>query len=182
MESISLPKRFESFADNAKVYVGCALLGGFPLIVLICAAVQRQLMPLGCIMSLILAAFWLLVAGMQFADTTDLLTDETGLARTIRGSVIARTPWSGVKCIRESFRNSKNGAKIVVRVVPMIKTGLFLRLRREIVFSHEVYGFEDLLDTLNGKIAQHGICVEIKSAGIWRRSASLVAREPSQIN
>ena len=111
-----------------------------------------------------------------FFDTSELLLDDTGIARRIFGRVCMPITWIGIKVIREQLLvNQRYGGEIRIDILPNTPSDFALRFRRTIKLSEQVENFDELVDILNQKIKQYSIRVEVCSKGFWRSRSELVA-------
>jgi hypothetical protein len=155
-------------------YSLCGMLAAIPIFFMIYAAVKGEIELSGYLIASILSVGFILFGAIFLVDTSDLLVDDTGLARRIMGGICTQIPWSGIKGIREMFRtNVRNGPQIIIQIMPCQRRDLILRFRRKIVVTDEIVGFNELLEILNARIHQYSIRVEINSNGIWSERSRL---------
>jgi hypothetical protein len=92
-----------------------------------------------------------------------------------------RVTWRGIKVIRERFLvNQRYGGEIRIDILPNTPGDFALRFRKTIKFSEQVENFDELIDSLNQRIKQYSIRVEICSQGIWKSESALLARVATQ--
>ena len=167
---------FRSKADKAVVYFFISVFAVVPVFSLIYVLLKGETLTTGFLIYSFLPVGVLAIGVNFFLDTSELLVDETGLARRIYGGVVMQIPWTDIQRIRESFRTkARNGPQVIIQVTPKFRRGLLLRYRRMLVISDQIESFDELIEILNERISRHSIRVEISSNGVWRQQSKLVA-------
>lgn len=165
-----------STADKVMAYSLCGAFAVVPIFFLTYAVVRGETLTGGFLFFSSLPIIIVAGAAIFFVDTSELLINDTGLARRICGGVCMQTPWTEIKTIREIFRpKAQYGAQTIIQVVPNFRRDVVLRIRRKLVISDQIEAFEELLEILNGKIHQYSIRVEVNSNGIWKQGSKLTA-------
>jgi hypothetical protein len=165
---------FSSTADKPVVYFFLAAFAAIPYFFLIYAVYNGETLTTGFLIFSLLPIGILTIGVIFFLDTSDLLVDESGLARRICGNVRMHVHWTDIQDIRQIFRtNVRNGPQAIIQVTPKFRRGILLRLRRMLVISDKIEGFDELIEILNARIARYSIRVEIKSNGVWRQHSKL---------
>ena len=168
-----------SFACTEDRMIGFSLgaaLAAIPFFSLIFVFIKGEEMSTGFLVYCSMFVVFVVFLAFFFIDTTDLLVNETGVARRIGGRVCMQVPWSQIQQVREILRPKvRNAPQIVIQVIPTVRRGALLRFRRMIVISEQFEHFNDLVEILNTKITQRSIQVEVNSNGIWSRRSRLEA-------
>jgi len=174
-------KTFRCTADQPVFYSICGALVAAPLLAIAYAATKGKMQWGGCMTFLIFSLGYFYFCVIFFVDSSTLLVDDAGLARRIFGRVCMQTPWPGIKVIREQFlRNQRYGGEIRIDIVPRQRHGVALRFRRTIKFSEQIESFDELVELINARAAQHSIRIEIASKGIWQSRSQLLTNVTSQ--
>jgi hypothetical protein len=175
-ETKTTSQSFKSTADKAVI---CALFVTFaavPIFFLTYAVVKGETLTVKFLFFFSLSIPVLAGAAIFFVDTSEVLISDSGLARRICGVVCMQIPWADIKRVREIFRTkARNGPQIVIQVIPDSRRDLMLRFRGKLVVSDQIESSDGLIDTLNARIDQHSIRVEISSNGVWRQRSKLAA-------
>lgn len=175
-ETKTASQSFKSTADKAVIYSFFVAFAAVPIFFLIYSLSKGETPTIGFLIFSFLPVGVLAVGVTFFLDTSELLVDETGLARRIYGGACMQIPWTDIQNIRETFRTKvRNGPRVIIQVMPKCRSGMLLRFRRMLVISDQIEGFGELIEILNTRIAQHSIRVEISSNGAWRQHSKLVA-------
>jgi hypothetical protein len=175
-ETKTISQSFKSTADKAVMYFLLGAYAAIPLFLLVYVEFKGEKLTTGFLIFSVLPIGILAIGVTFFVDTSELLIGEFGLARRIYGGVCMPIPWTDIQSVREIFRkNVRNGPQVIIQVIPRFRRGILLRFRRMLVISDQIEGFDELIEILNARIAQHSIRVEISSNGVWRQHSKLVA-------
>jgi hypothetical protein len=175
-ETTAVPQSFKSTADKPVAYFFFAAFAAVPIFFLLYAVFKGETLTGGFLIFSSLPLGILAFGVIYFLDTSDLLVSETGLARRICGDVRMQIPWADIQSMREIFRTKvRNGPQVIIQVIPKFRRGMLIRYRRMFVISDQFESFDELVEILNDRIAQHSIRVEISSNGVWRQQSKLVA-------
>lgn len=169
---------FLSTANKLQFFFASLLMQTTLVFFLIYGAVKGQWDWAGLLTTLGMTVLVFAFSGMFWVDTSELLVDDTGLSRKIAGRVLMQVPWTGIKTIREKCRNVPGARddwpQIIIQVIPGFRRGVVLRLRRMLVITDKVEGFDELIEILNARIQQYSIQVEISSGGMLRAGRKLL--------
>jgi hypothetical protein len=175
-ETKTTSQSFKSTADKAVVYALFLAFAAVLIFFLTYAVVKGETLTVGFLFFTSLSIGPLAGAAIFFVDISELLISDSGLARRICGVVCMQIPWDDIERIREIFRTkARNGPQIVIQVIPDSRGDVVLRFRRKLVVFDQIESLDSLIETLNARIDQHSIRVEISSNGVWRQRSKLAA-------